>query len=105
MALAKREKLDAEFAAGVEEMRKAADKGGRPSLTKPVQIIEPVSGKDNSALTDHKLAESNGTNRTYVNKARKLVESAPELADKVERGEMRLACVLRCPTPLPAAKL
>lgn len=91
MALAKREQVDKEFAAVVEQIKKEQPKGGRPAKEKPVQTIEPVSRKDNSRLTDHKLAESYGTNRTYVAKSRKVLEQAPDLADKVERSELTLA--------------
>jgi len=87
VALIKREKLDVEFADAVQAMREAAPKGGRPSLTKPSPKMDEV----NQRRTDHKLAEAAGTSRTYVAKARKIVEQAPELAEKVERGEMTLS--------------
>jgi hypothetical protein len=61
-ALAKREKLDGMFAAAVAATRKAAAKGGRPSKEKPTQKIVEVNRSKNE--TDHKLAESVGTNRT-----------------------------------------
>jgi site-specific DNA-methyltransferase (adenine-specific) len=91
IALAKREKLDGEFAATVEAMRKAAPKNNNTKKNDKsvVQKIEPV--KDNSTLIDHKLAASVGTNRSYVATARKVVEQAPELAEKIERGEMTLS--------------
>lgn len=92
IALVKRENLDAEYAATVEAMRKAATarpNAGRPAKSNSVQKIVP--NKDTSKLTDSKIAESAGTNRTYINKARKIVEQAPELAAKVEREEMTLS--------------
>src|SRR5690606_27303786 len=92
IALAKRENLDTEYAAAIEATRKAATarpNAGRPPKDNSRQIVD--ANKDNTARTDHKLAESAGTNRSYVAKARKIVEEAPELADKVERGEMTLS--------------
>lgn len=92
IALAKRENLDVEYAAAIEATRKAATarpNAGRPPKDNSVQKIVP--NKDTSKLIDHKLAESAGTNRSYVAKARKIVEEAPELANKVERGEMTLS--------------
>lgn len=55
-------KLDAEFAAMIEEMRKeaASKKGGRPTQEKPRQLVASVKDE---RKTDHKLAESHGTNR------------------------------------------
>lgn len=88
IAVAKREKLDAEFAAAVDAIREAAPKGGRPSKEKPSQKIDEVLANDRK--TDHKLAQQAGTNRTYVAKARKLLDESPELAEKVERGEIKL---------------
>jgi len=62
-AVAERERLDAEFAAEVEAIRKAAPKNNNAKKAiSAVQKIEPV--KDNTKLTDHKLAEAAGTNRT-----------------------------------------
>lgn len=93
IALAKREKLDADYAAAIEATRKAAAKNkGGDRKSKLQKIVTPKSASEKQAAsTDHKLAESAGTNRTYVNKARKIVEQAPELASKVERGEMTLS--------------
>jgi hypothetical protein len=70
-ANADREVLDAEYAAELEAMRKvaASKKGGDKKAV--VQKIVPQQ-KDTTALTDHKIAESIGTNRTYVNDARKV---------------------------------
>ena len=88
IALAKREKLDAEYAKAVEAMREAAPKRG---AAKKSGTNNCTAKKDTSALTDHKIAEANGTNRTYVAKARKIVEASPELAEQVEKGKMTLA--------------
>lgn len=88
IALAKREKLDAEYRAAVEAIRKAAPKNQHDK--KSAGTKNCTSKKDTSALTDHKLAEAAGTNRTYLNTARKVVDQAPELAARVERGEMTL---------------
>lgn len=94
IALAKREILDTQYRKVVEAAREMAAKREdvgkpKPQLAAPsVQRIEPT--KDNSKLIDHKLAESAGTNRTYINQSRKIVEQAPQLAAKIERGEMTI---------------
>jgi DNA modification methylase/ParB-like chromosome segregation protein Spo0J len=89
VALAKREKLDAEYAAAVDAMRKAAPKNQHDLKKVPAQKIVQAPRQERS--TDHKLAESAGTNRSYVATARKVVEHAPALAEKVERGEITLS--------------
>lgn len=62
-------------------------KGGRPKAEdKPRQKIAEVLPDERK--TSHKLAESFGTNRTYVNQARKIKEAAPEIAEKVKAGKM-----------------
>lgn len=92
-AVAARLKFDEEFAAEVEAVKEAAKKrpgcGGDMSQKRSVQNFEP-SEKNNTALTDHKLAEAAGTNRTYVAQARKLLDEAPEEHEKVLRGEKKL---------------
>lgn len=73
----------------VEKMRKeAASKKGGDKRKAVSQIID--SQQDHTKRTDHKLAETHGTNRTYVANARKVAEKSPELADKVAKGEMTL---------------
>lgn len=89
IALAKREKLDAEYAASVEAMRKAAPKNQHDKGQVLTQKI--VEANRSERETDHKLAEAAGTNRTYLNQSRKIIEKAPGLAEKVERGEMTLS--------------
>lgn len=107
-ANAEREKLDSEYAAELEKMRKSVDKGGRLKCpvckqiyygkehicnreenSQPVQLFEPVK-KDNSSLTDHKIAESIGSNRTYVNDARKIHDERPDLHEKVKAGKLTI---------------
>lgn len=89
-AVVKRERFDAEFAAAVEAIKAAAPKNNNAKKygNSPVQIFEPV--KDNSKLTDHKIAEAAGTNRTYVAAARKLLDDRPDLFEQVQRGELKL---------------
>lgn len=87
-ANAEREKLDKEYTAELEKTRKALPKGGRPSKEKPVQKIVPV--KDTTKLTDHKIAEAIGTNRTYVNDARKIYDERPDLHEKVKAGKLTI---------------
>jgi len=92
IAVAKREKLDAEYASTVEAMRKEAssNKGGDRKSELQKIVTPKTSTEKQASSTDSKLAEAAGTNRTYVNKGRKIVEQAPELADKIERGEMTI---------------
>jgi len=54
----------------------------------PVQKIE--QGHVMERKTDHQLGEAFGVNRTYVNQAAKLTDQAPEIAAKVESGDMTL---------------
>lgn len=92
-AVASRLKFDEEFAKEVEAVREEAKK--RPNAGRPkagdnsVQNFVP-NLRDTTALTDHKLAEAAGTNRTYVAQARKLLDEAPEEHEKVLRGEKKL---------------
>lgn len=85
-ANAEREKLDEQYAAELERIRKAAasNKGGDKKSA--VQKIEPQVNKDNRKLTDYKIAEAIGTNRTYVNDARKIRDARPDLHEKVKAG-------------------
>jgi DNA modification methylase len=109
-----RAKLDSEYAAELEAMKKAAasNKGGdrkseaakQPeaiaSKSKLQTIVTPkisVSGKapkspsqKQSDSTDHKRAEAVGTNRTYIKVADTIVEKRPDLAEKVLAGAMTL---------------
>lgn len=97
IALAEREKFDEQFREAVNATKQAANKGGRPKrdegdgsvLKKPRKIIAEVSPDERR--TDHKLAESVGTNRTYVAKSREIVNKAPELAEKVKTGAITLS--------------
>lgn len=89
-ANAEREKLDAEYAAEIERIKDEAPKGGRPkSGEKPQQKIVEVL-KPQERQTDHKIAEAIGTNRTYVNDARKVYEKRPDLHEKVKAGKLTL---------------
>jgi len=87
---AEREKLDAEYAAEVEAMRKTAPKNNNAKKygKSPSQIIDEVS--ENHRRTDHKIAEAIGANRTYVNDARKVFEKRPDLHEKVKAGAITL---------------
>jgi site-specific DNA-methyltransferase (adenine-specific) len=87
-ANAEREKLDAAYAAELEKARKNAPKGGRPAGGKPQQRIVEV--KPQERQTDHKIAESIGSNRTYVNDARKICEQRPDLHEKIKAGQMTI---------------
>jgi len=89
VASAKREKLDEEYRKAVEAIADAQSKGGRPKKDeKPPQIIVEVNRSERE--TDHKLAKANGTNRTYLNDARKVLEKRPDLAEKVLAQEITL---------------
>jgi DNA modification methylase len=89
VAAAKREKLDEEYRKAVEAIADSQPKGGRPKKDeKPSQIIDEVLS--NEKRTDHKLAKANGTNRTYLNDARKVLEKRPDLAEKVLAQEITL---------------
>jgi len=87
-ANADREALDAEYAAELEAMRKAAPKNQHDKKKVPQQII--VEAKPQERQTDHKIAESIGTNRTYVNDARKVREKRPDLHEQVKAGKMTI---------------
>jgi DNA modification methylase len=52
-----------------------------------VQLIVPSeTKKDNSKLTDTKIAETFNTNRTYISEATKLKETNPEVFEQVKAG-------------------
>lgn len=87
-ANAEREKLDVEYAAELERMRKAAPKNQHTKSKLPEQIIVPATKQERA--TDHKIAESIGTNRTYVNDARKIHDARPDLHEKVKAGVMTI---------------
>jgi len=87
-ANAEREKLDAEYATELLKIRKAAPKNQHDKKKLPSQIIDEAP--ENERRTDHKIAEAIGTNRTYVNDARKIYEKRPELHEKVKAGEMTI---------------
>jgi site-specific DNA-methyltransferase (adenine-specific) len=87
-ANADREALDAEYAAELEAIRKAAAAKQKKGKADPIQTI--VEGPADKRTTDHKIAESIGTNRTYVNDARKVREKRPDLHEKVKAGEMTI---------------
>lgn len=108
-AEAMRAKLDAEYAAEVDAIKKAKAKrtnnnpsnGGKfgksGSKTQQKQgpepsgeTIPPTVKRDESKRTPAKRAESVGTNRKYIEQADRLVEEAPELAQKVVDGEMSI---------------
>jgi hypothetical protein len=74
----------------VDAMRKAAPKNNNAKKygKSPQQKIVEV--KPQERQTDHKIAEAIGTNRTYVNDARKIYEKRPELHEKVKAGEMTI---------------
>jgi hypothetical protein len=73
------EKLDDEYRKAVEAIADAQPKGGRPKKDeKPPQIIVEVNRSERE--TDHKLAKANGTNRTYLNDARKVLAGGRILA-------------------------
>ena len=95
IAEAKRNQLNAEYAAEVEKIKAAQPKGGRPKNGKPSQIIDGVSPDPNERRTDDVLAKAAGTNRTYLGFARQLVDEHPEKADEVLRGEKTIPQVKR----------
>lgn len=94
IAEAKRVAIDAEYAARREAESKArmseggAQAGrGRPLLDRPRQRIsnpiEPVALRDERARTL-------GTNNSYLSTASRIVEARPDLAEKIEQGEMTI---------------
>jgi len=87
-ANADREVLDAEYAAELEAIRKAASAKQKKGKADPIQTI--VEGQADKRTTDHKIAESIGTNRTYVNDARKVREKRPDLHEQVKAGKMTI---------------
>lgn len=92
IADAKRAKLDAEYAAEIEEMkRKAASNKGGDRKSELQKIVTPKSASEKQASsTDHKRAEAAGTNRTYIKAADAIVEKRPDLAKKIEAGELTI---------------
>jgi hypothetical protein len=55
-----------------------------------VEMGDNVKPDPNEQRTDQKVAKLYGTNRTYVAKAKKVQEHAPELAKKVKNKELDL---------------
>jgi DNA modification methylase len=91
-ANAEREKLDGEYAAEIDAMRKAAaGKKGGDRKTELQKIVTPKTPSEKQrASTDHKIAEAIGTNRTYVNDARKVYEKRPDLHEQVKAGKLTI---------------
>lgn len=100
VALGLRMKMDAEFAAEVEAIKAEQPKGGRPKQDqKPRQNFAEVSADERK--TDHKLAETAGTNRTYLAQARKLIDAAPDVAQEVLDGKKKLHAAVKEVLPPP----
>lgn len=93
--LVEREKFDEQFAKAAEEIKAEAKK--RPGTGRPKKggnsskKFYLSSGQDDSKRTDAKLASQLGTNHTYVNKARKVKDQAPDLHNRVKLGHMTVA--------------
>jgi len=90
-ANAEREVLDVEYSSALEEVRKvaASNKGGDKRSKSVVQKIAPQK-KDNSSLTDDKIAEAIGSNRTYVAASRKILAERPDLHEKVKARKLTI---------------
>lgn len=103
VAEVKRARFCSEYAAEVERMREEArgrqntairerDERGRASpLTQ--QIGEVVDRHDNETVAVR--AKAAGTNRRYLEAAEKLLKTAPERLEPVERGEKTMSQVIR----------
>jgi DNA modification methylase len=92
IALAEREKFDDEFKESVNVLKKvAASKKGGDRKSEWQKIATKNQTEKDANRSDAKLAESVGTNRTYVAKSREIVNKAPELAEKVKAGSMTLS--------------
>lgn len=91
-ANAEREKLDAEYAAELERLRKKAssNKVGNAAKDRKLSGKELPNKNYDAAKTDAKIAESIGTNRTYVNDARKIHDARPDLHEKVKAGTLTI---------------
>ena len=75
------------------EFRAAAESRMRSGKSDPSQKID--EGSHNGNRTDSKLAEAFGTNRQYVNAARKLKDESPDLFEDVKAGRLALPGVKR----------
>lgn len=95
---AEAEELAREIAAEAEKSRRQAISHAR---TLPETSQKFDASQTNDKRTDHKLAEAFGTNRTYVNQARKIKEAAPEIAEKVKAGKMTHQDAMRAVRAIP----
>jgi len=95
VAEVKREKLHKSYAREIEKMKAEQPKGGRPKKgKKPAQQITPVvSRMDRQTSTIR--AKAVGTNRRYLEAAKRLLDEAPERLIPVEKKEKTLSQVLR----------
>ncbi len=66
---------------------------GNKSEILPQKIGEAIQKHKNE--TDHKLAETFGTNRQYIADIRKVRESEPETFEAIKQGEVKLAGIGR----------
>ena len=97
VAQAKREKLCQQYAAQVAEAKaearqrqKEAGKQGGRGRKKNLPKIIGEGFERHERETDTQLARASGTNPQYLRDARKLVEAAPDLAEKVEVGQLTI---------------
>lgn len=86
IADAKRAQLDDEYQKAIAATVAEQPKGGRPKTG----TNNCTGKKDTEALTDSKRAASAGTNRTYIKPAEKIVTTRPDLAEKIEKGELTI---------------
>lgn len=83
--------LEAEFAREAKERQRAA--GGDRTAAVPTQVSEPSPPETREAR--YQAARQVGVGTTYVSAAKRLVEDAPDLAARVQSGEMAFSVARR----------
>jgi N6-adenosine-specific RNA methylase IME4 len=91
MVAAKAEDVVATLSAEAKQRQREAGAQYGENHPKEVrqEIAEALPVPDENK-TVAKAAKLFGTNRTYVNQAKRLIEEAPDLAEQVERGELKI---------------
>lgn len=84
---AERKKLDSQYAAELEALKK--EKAKRANVGKPSSQKIARTEWDNRSTASQR-ASAVGTNRTYIREADKIVSERPDLATKIKAGELTI---------------
>lgn len=76
-----------------ERQREAGEQFGRGMNDRLLKNLSNLSGTDddrNGSTAAAQVAQITGTNRTYVSEAKSLLQNAPDLAEQVKAGEIKI---------------